>query len=262
MRYMPTGGYIEGNSLLHKLDAFVKLLCTFLLLASVIVSDTIVGYVLVIALLTVTVKMSSLGLRNVLRGVKHMWLFFFVIFLMNAVFHETAQPLWSWWIFHFSFEGTLQGFHVVLRVILAMILGNLLVSTTSPLDIVGALETLLFPLKYAGVPIQDVAMILGVAIQFIPTFLEEAAMIKKAQTARGARFESRKITERTQSLLPLIVPIFLSAFRRADELSVAMESRGYHRTKKKGKLRKRHLSLADVSALLLSCLFCIIEIIV
>lgn len=262
MRFMPTGGYIDGNSLLHKLDAVVKLLCTFLLLASVIVSDTLVEYVLVIALITATAKLSAIGFRNVLRGVRHMWLFFFVIFLMNAFFFEAAQPLWSWWIFRFSFEGALQGFHVVLRVILAMILGNLLISTTSPLDIVGALETLLFPLKYVGVPIQDVAMILGVAIQFIPTFLEETDLIKKAQTARGARFESKKITERVQSMLPLIVPIFLSAFRRADELSVAMEARGYHRTNRNVKTRKRRLSLTDTSALLLSCLVCIIEIIV
>lgn len=172
---------------------------------------------------------------------------------------KAKQPLWNWWIFRFSLDGVTQGINVVLRVNLAMIIGNILVSTTSPLEIIGAIESLIYPLKYIGVPIQDVAMILGVSIQFIPIFMEETDMIRKAQTARGARFESKKICEKAQSVIPLVVPIFLSAFQRADELSVAMEARGYHRKSKKVKNRKRKISTLDLIFFIGSCVLCVVE---
>lgn len=260
MNQILTGGYIEADSSVHKMDAFIKFICAFLLLAAVILSNTALGYIIVIALIMITVMLSHIGFKNAFGTVKRMWLFFVFILLMNALFFESVQPLWSFWIFNFSVEGTVQGLNVVFRVALAMVLGNILVATTSPLDIVDAIESLIFPLKYIGVPIRDVAMILGVAIQFIPTFIREADMIKKAQTARGARFESKKLTEKAQSVIPFVVPIFLSAFRRADELSIAMEARGYHRTKKKIKLKKRKLCKTDVFAMSISTLICIAEI--
>lgn len=233
MSFMPIGSYIEGSSKIHKMNAFIKLLCIFVLLAAIIFSDTLIEYIIVIALLITIIKLSAIGFRNALGGVKYLWLFFVVIFLMNVVFYETSHPLWSWWIFHISVSGIIQGANVILRVALAIILGNVFLSTTSPLDIIYAIEKLIFPLKYIKVPTRDVAMILGVSIQFIPILIEEADMIKKAQIARGARFESKKLREKAGSVLPLVVPIFLSAFRRADELSIAMEARGYHRPKKK-----------------------------
>lgn len=261
MSYMPIGSYMERDSVLHKMDSLVKLLCTLILLAAVILTDTPVGYVVVIALLGGIIKLSSLGVVNALNGVRQLWLFFLVIFFMNAAFFDSAHTLWSWWIFNFSGEGIVQGVNVVFRVALAMILGNIFVSTTSPLAITKAIESLIFPLKYIGVPIQDVAMILGVAIQFVPTFIEEADMIKKAQIARGARFESKKLKEKVQAVIPLVVPIFLSAFRRADELAMAMEARGYHRTKRKTIFQKREIDMKDVMAFMVSVLACTVEII-
>lgn len=258
MREMPAGGYVEGKSLLHRMDAFVKLLCTFLLLAAVIACDSALGYGLVLIATGTAIRLSGIGFSRALGGIRQLWLFFLVIFLMNAFFSGSGEALWSWWVFRLSVRGAEQGFHVVVHVALAMVLGNLLVSTASPLEITGAMETLLRPLQYVGVPVQDVAMILGVAIQFIPIFHEEAEMIRKAQTARGAQFESRKLTEKAKSVLPLVIPIFLSAFRRADELSVAMEARGYHRTKKKRKYRKRSIQPVDWAALGCCCLLCII----
>ena len=260
MSGMPMGGYIEGKSPVHRMDAFVKLLCTFLLLAAVILCDTAAGAVLILAGISVIIRVSSIRPENAWNGVRHLRMFFLFIFLMNAFFSEAEQLLWSWWIFRLSTDGMRQGIQVVLRVALAMVLGNILVSVTSPLEITGAIETLIFPLQYAGVPIQEVALILGVAIQFIPTFAEEADMIRKAQTARGARFESRKLTERAQSVMPLVIPVFLSAFRRADELSIAMEARGYHRRKGKIRFRKRKAGGIEMAAILFSCLLCAAEI--
>lgn len=258
MRGMPAGGYVEGESVLHRMDAFVKLLCTFLLLAAVIACRHVIEYGLVLLVMGTAIGLSGIGFSHALDGIRRLWLFFLVIFLMNAFFSEAGEVLWSWWIFRLSAEGAKQGFHVIVHVAMAMVLGNLLVSTTSPLEITGAIETLFCPLQYVGVPVQDVAMILGVAIQFIPLFLEEAEMIQKAQTARGAQFESRKLTEKAKSVLPLVIPIFLSAFRRADELSVAMEARGYHRTGKKRKYQKRNIQSRDLALLACCSLLCLI----
>lgn len=260
MSFLPTGSYREGDSVLHKMDAFCKLLCTLLFLAGVILSDSFPGYGLAVGCLLAVTLLSRLGPGASLRGVKRMWLFFCLILLMNTAFFETEQIRWGWWIFRFSADGLVQGLQVVLRVVMAMVLGNLLMSTTSPLELAGAIESLLSPLKFIGVPVRDVAMILGVAIQFIPTFSEEAEAIRKAQTARGARFESRKLSEKAKSVVPLVVPVFLAAFRRADELAMAMEARGYRRTKGKIRKRRRHLSLRDGIGLLLCGLFCAAEV--
>lgn len=260
MSFLPAGSYREGDSVLHKMDPFCKLLCTLLFLAAVILSRTVPGYVLAAGGLLGVILISRLGLGTALSGIKRMWLFFCLILLMNTAFFETEQIWWQWWIFRFSADGLVQGLQVVLRVAMAMVLGNLLVSTTSPLELVGAMESLMYPLKLIGVPIRDVAMILGVSIQFIPTFSEEAETIRKAQTARGARFESRKLSEKAKSILPLVVPIFLAAFRRADELAMAMEARGYRRTKGKIRKRRRRLSHGDGIGLLLCILLVAAEV--
>lgn len=254
------GGYIESGSPIHKMDAFIKFLSMLLLLVSVILSNTIFGYLITIIFIMLIIAASSIGFKNALGGITRMWLFFIIIFLMNTVFFETDTPLFSWWIFTPSFDGAIQGLNVVFRVALAIVIGNILISTTSPLEIIGAIETLIFPLKYIGVPVRDIAMIFGVAIQFIPTFANETQMIRKAQTARGSRFESKKLIEKAQSFIPLVVPIFLSAFRRADELSVAMEARGYRRTKGGGTLIKRKIVARDIFFVLFSATLCVAQI--
>ena len=203
MSFLPAGSYREGDSVLHKMDSFCKLLCFLVFLGAVILSSSFAGYGLTAGGLLLLIGLSRVGFEAALSGVKQMGLFFALILLMNAFFFQTEQFWWEWWIFRFSEEGLIQGLQVVLRVAMAMALGNLLVTTTSPMEIVGAMESLMYPLKFIGIPIRDVAMILGAAIQFIPTFSEEAEMIRRAQTARGARFESRKLTEKAKSILPL-----------------------------------------------------------
>ncbi len=256
------GSYIEKNSLVHKLAAFIKLICVFILITAIIMCQSIYSYIVCILFLTIIIHISHIGFFNAMSGVKRMWLFFVMIFLMNCFFFESSYSLWSWWIFHLSYEGIIQGLNVVLRVVFSMIVGNLFVSTTSPLDIVGAIESFIFSLRYIGVPIQDVAMILGVSIQFIPMFIEETDMIKKAQIARGARFESKKLLDKAKSIIPLVIPVFLSAFKKADELSIAMEARGYHRTRKKERFHHRHIQMIDISILIIVIVFCIIEMII
>jgi len=258
---MPSGSYMELSSPIHRLDAFVKLLSTLILLAAVILCSGAAEYLIIIASVVFIIRLSAIGLSNALGGIRRMWLFFIIIFLMNALFFESESPLWSWWRLTLSAEGIKQGINVVLRLCLAVVLGNLLVASTAPMEISSAIETLISPLVFVGVPTRDVSMILSAAIRFIPSFSEEAEMIRKAQIARGARFESRNLIERAKSLLPLVIPVFISAFRRADELSVAMEARGYRRTRNKFHLPKRKLRRADIIALILAALLCAVTII-
>jgi len=146
---------------------------------------------------------------------------------MNTMFFSTENCWFSFWILHPSLQGLLQGFQVVARVVLVLVFSTVLTTTTPPLALTGALQWLLSPLKLVKAPTEQIAMILSVAIQFIPTLLEQTDEIRKAQTARGARFESRDLLQKAGAVLPLVIPIFLSAFKRADELSLAMEARGY-----------------------------------
>ena len=260
MSRMPTGFYFPGNSPVHQRNAAVKLLCLLILLAAVVTAHSLLGYCLIAGFILGTVWLSGVGIQNAVRSIARLWLFFLMIFGMNALFFEGGQVLWSWWIFRLSTGGMIQGANVILRVIFLMALCNVLTSTTSPIEITGAIESLLLPFKWIGLPTGDLAMILGVAIQFIPTFLEETDLIKKAQIARGAQLESRRLRDRAASLMPLVVPIFLSAFRRADELSVAMEARGYRRAKGRTKRLKPPLRWEDAAALAVSFGVCAVQI--
>lgn len=259
MRTLPTGQYIQGNSLLHRLDARVKILCVFILMVAVIGASSIWGYALALVTISVLILLSGLPIRCAVGSVRRMCLFLLVIFIMNALFFEQENALASWWIFHISQGGIKQGFSVVSNVVLILILGNLLTMTSLPTQVTTALESLIKPLKLIGVPTEDVAMIISVAIQFIPTFMEETEAIKMAQIARGARFESKKLSERAASFIPLVVPIFISAFRRADELSLAMEARGYRNAKNRTKRKTEPLVLYDYCALTVCALLCLLQ---
>lgn len=256
---MQIGMYIPGSSLLHRMHGAGKLVCFCLLLAAVILTDSLWGYLLMIGCTAVIIKLGGLPMKEAVRPVTGLKLFLLLIFVMNAVFFEGEQVLWSWWILHISADGMIQGANVVLRVMLLMVLANILTLVTAPIELTGAMEILLRPLGLLGIPVGEVAMILSVAMQFIPVLTEEAAMIQKAQTARGARFESRHLHDRAASILPLAVPIFLAAFRRADELSIAMEARGYCRTKGRTSRVQVPFGYKDTAALLICAGICLIQ---
>ncbi len=259
MNKLLAGRYLVGNSLLHRLDGRVKIICLLILIALVIGSRSVSSYAISVSAVCMIVLLSKLPPAYVLGPVGRLWLFFITIFLMNALFFDTLNPLYSWWIFHPSVAGIKQGFSVVVHVVLVLILSSVLTMTTSPTEVTTALESLIKPLKLIGVPTEDVAMIISIAIQFIPTLLEETEAIKMAQIARGARFESKKLKERAFSVFPLVIPIFLSAFKRADELSLAMEARGYRNAKKRTKRKKEPLSSKDYIALCICVALCLVQ---
>ena len=227
MSQLPTGLFQPGGSALHRLCPWAKVLCLFLLLAAVVTTDTVWGYGLLAVLTALLIKISGLSVAFVFGPARRLRWFFVVIFLMNLCFFAPEDPWIRLWVFTPSRGGLMQGVHVVARVFLLLVLSNLLTATTAPLELTGAIHTLLSPLGILRIPVGQVAMILSVAMQFIPTLFEEADAIRKAQTARGARFDSRRLTDKAKAVMPLAVPIFLAAFKRADELALAMEARGY-----------------------------------
>lgn len=254
-----TGQYIQKDSLLHTMDARAKLVCFILLTVLMIKAKTMPVYALSFAVLIFACFLSKLSFSALTATLSGMVTFLILIFLMNALFFSAEESLWQWWIFSLSIEGIVQGLHVLLHVVLVLVLSNLLTCTTTPIALTGAIEYLLKPFKYIGIPVEMIALILSMALSFIPTLLEEADTIRKAQIARGARFESRNPIEKARSFLPLILPIFLCAFRRADELSLAMEARGYQNANKRTKKAQVPLQKQDYIALALCAALCVIQ---
>ncbi|MEZ3420779.1 MAG: energy-coupling factor transporter transmembrane protein EcfT [Eubacterium sp.] len=246
MRRLPSGIFITGNSVLHRLDATVKIILFFILAAAAVLADSAAGYCLAVFFTSAAVLLSKTGLKAAAGNVMGMAWFFITVFLMNFLFFGSENTWFSFWIFHPSCVGMLQGIKAVSRIILFLILSNILNSTTPPMQVTGAIENLLFPLSFIKVPVGQIALILSAAIQFIPILSEEAQMIKKVQTARGAGFDSRSLFGRAKAVLALLVPLFISAFRHADELSLSMEARGCRAGSNKRNRTKVHIGRIEI----------------
>lgn len=248
MKHLPTGMYQQGNSVIHKLDSTVKVLLLIILIISVIMANTLPGYGVLIAFSAIVILMSRVGIKPALGGIDRMIWFFIVIFIMNLCFYQSENAWIKFWIFSPSYDGMMQGLKVVVRVAVLMVFCNILNLTTPPVEITSAMENILSPLRIIKVPTHQLALILSVAMQFIPTLFEEADMIKKAQTARGARFDSRKFKNKAGAVIPMVVPVFVSSFRRADELSLAMEARGCRVDVRQTKKCRVHIGFTEITA--------------
>lgn len=261
MKRLPTGMYQQGNSVIHKLNSTVKVLLLIILLAAVVAANTLPGYGVLIVFTAVIVLLSHIGIKSAIGGIVRMIWFFIIIFIMNLCFFQSENAWITFWIFSPSYDGMMQGIKVVVRVAVIMIFCNILNVTTPPVEITRAMENMMSPLRIIRVPTHQLALILSVAIQFIPTLFEETDMIKKAQTARGARFDSRKFRDKAGAVIPMVVPIFISAFRRADELSLAMEARGCRVDVRQTNRGRMHIGLAEIMAILICTALLVLQII-
>jgi len=258
--HLPIGLFLPGDSIIHHLDSRVKFLTFFISILSVICSKSLPGYGVMIGFSAFIIVLSGISLHTALNSVSRLYWFFIFIFLMNTCFFSPENAWFSVWVFNPSLDGMMQGFSVGFRMLIVLVISNVLTSTTAPLEVTKALESLISPLGFINIPTDQIAMILSVAIQFIPTLFEETDMIRKAQMARGARFDSPKLTEKAVAMLPLVVPIFLAAFKRAEDLSLAMEARGYRTGQGRTKKEHRPLRFPDYGALTVVSLICILQI--
>lgn len=233
MNYTPTGMYMPGSSFVHKMNPAVKIILLIISVIGIVFCRNLASYLIAAAVCIFVVVISGIGFRAAFAPVKRLLWFILLIFLMNLFFFSPNTAFFSFWIFKPSVEGLWQGLHICLRVLIFLILSTVLTCTTSPMELTKGFSDILKPLSFIGIPTRQIAMILSVAMQFIPTLLHESDEIIKAQTARGSGFDSPKIPDKILAVFHLAVPVFIAAFRRADELSLAMESRGYDISKKK-----------------------------
>ncbi len=244
------GQYFPGDTIVHRLDPRTKLLLTVVYIAALFVAKSYVSYALMLACLIGVMALSHIRPRAVLKGLKP--LIFIILFtaVLN-IFFTDGELIFSWAFIKISREGLRNAVFMVLRVMLLVTGTFLLTYTTSPLAITDGLERLLSPLKKIGVPVYELSLMMSIALRFIPTLIEETDRILSAQKARGADFETGKLTERARALLPLLIPLFVSAFRRADELAVAMECRCYNGGAGRSRMKELRFAARDIAALLL-----------
>ena len=213
-----SGVYENINSPIHNINAKYKIPCFLAMIILTLAAKSYVVYIIDFLFLGICILISKLNIKHFIS---------LIIFLMNALFFGKGETVLSLWKINITTLGIRQGAVIVLNVIFVILWSKLFVLTSSPIEITNAINFYLTPLKLFKVPTENLALILSVSIQFVPTLLIEAQNIKMAQIARGAEFESRNIFKKAKCIFPLIVPIFINAFKRADELSQALEARGY-----------------------------------
>ena len=221
------GQYFPGNSVVHRLDPRTKLVMLVVYIVALFVAVSWISYGTMFLFLAMCIAISKSPLKSIVRGMKP--LVFILIFtaILNIFFTEGETVLLSVWVVEITLEGLVRAFFMMIRILMLITGTFLLTYTTSPIALTDGLEALLNPLKVIKVPVHELSMMMCIALRFIPTLIEETDKIMSAQKARGADFENGKLMERVKALIPILVPLFISAFRRADELATAMECRCY-----------------------------------
>ena len=239
------GQYYPVDSRVHRLDPRIKLILTIVFIVIVFMAKTFLGYAVILAFVWFTARLANVPFRMLLRGLKPLRLIIILTFLLN-LFFTPGETVWvEFWVIRIAKEGFLQASFYSLRLVFLVIGTSLLTLTTSPVSLSDAIELLLTPLKKIHFPAHELAMMMTIALRFIPTLLEETDKIMKAQMARGADFESGNLISRAKAMVPLLVPLFVSAFRRAGDLAMAMESRCYHGGEGRTRLRVLKITRND-----------------
>ncbi len=248
------GQYFPGDTVVHRLDPRTKLLLVIVYIVALFQAGGWVGYALVLAATVAAMALGRIRPKNIYNGLKPMLLIIALTAVLN-IFYTTGTPVRPGW--PITWEGIARAVQMVLRIVLLITGTFLLTYTTSPMALTDGLEKLLNPLKKLHVPVHEMTMMMSMALRFIPTLIEETDKIMSAQKARGADFETGNLVERARALLPILVPLFVSAFRRADELAVAMESRCYHGGEGRTRMKQMSMERRDAVALTLGALLLI-----
>ena len=242
------GQYFPGNSPVHRLDPRTKLMVLVAYIVALFMASNWVSYGICFGFLAVCIWISKIPVKSIVRGMKP--LVFILVFtgVLNIFFTDGENVLVSFWAITITTEGLVRAVFMVLRILMLITSTFLLTYTTSPISLTDGLESLLSPLKTIRVPVHELSMMMCIALRFIPTLIEETDKIMSAQKARGADFESGSLMKRVKALVPILVPLFISAFRRADELATAMECRCYQGGDGRTKMKLLHYKRFDFSA--------------
>ncbi|WP_246945643.1 energy-coupling factor transporter transmembrane component T family protein [Bacillus pinisoli] len=250
------GRYVPTNSIVHRMDPRAKLLLVFIFVFVIFFANNASSYGLLVAYTILIIQLTKVPTTYVLKGLKPvMWIVLFT-FALHIFMTQEGELLFEWGWIHIYEEGLRQGIFISIRFFLLVAMTSLLTLTTTPLEVTDGMEKLLHPFKRFKVPVHELALMMSISLRFIPTLMQETDKIMKAQAARGVEFSSGPLKDRVKAIIPLLVPLFINSFRRADELAIAMEARGYRGGEGRTKLRelkwKRSDTLLLSSTLLLT----------
>ena len=254
IRDITLGQYYPGNSWIHRLDPRVKILATILYIVALFVVKDFIGFATAFVGLVAVTAISKVPVSFILRGLKPVLLIILFTFVIN-MFMIKGEVLVSLWFLEITREGLRTAVFMGVRLVLLIIGSSLLTLTTKPISLTDGIEALLSPFRRFGLPAHELAMMMTIALRFIPTLLEETDKIMKAQQARGADFESGNIINRAKALIPILVPLFISAFRIAQELAMAMEARCYGGSVKRTRMNGMKLCSRDLAASVIFVIF-------
>ena len=257
IREITLGQYYQSDSVIHRMDPRVKLIGTVAFVVSLFLSDYFLGYAVAILFLALCVKLSTVPFKFIVRGMKTV-VFLLIITVVCNLFFTTGTVAVTIWKATITYEGIRMAAMMALRLSLLILGSSIMTLTTTPNNLTDGMESVMSPLKRIKVPVHEIAMMMSIALRFIPILLEETDRIMKAQIARGADFETGGLIKRAKAMIPLLVPLFIAAFRRANDLALAMEARCYrggeHRTKMKPlKYHKRDAIAYVILAVYVAC---------
>ncbi len=247
LRDINIGQYIPGDSPVHRMDPRVKIMLTIIFVVLLFVINNFYGYAIISAFIILPIVMSKISTRYLFKGLRPILIIILITVLFNLFLTE-GEVVYRVGSFNITKEGIRMAAFMALRLIFLITGTTLLTLTTSPIDLTDGIERLLNPFKRIGVPAHELAMMMTIALRFIPTLLEETEKIMKAQMARGADFESGNFINRAKNMVPLLVPLFISAFRRADDLAMAMEARCYRGGENRTRMKQLKMSAVDYMA--------------
>ncbi|WP_066058489.1 energy-coupling factor transporter transmembrane component T family protein [Robertmurraya korlensis] len=250
MDKMIFGRYIPADSVLHRMDPRSKLVLIFLFVCVVFLANNSLTYGTLLVYTIIMLSLSKISIRFIMSGLKPvLWLVVFTLFLHLFLTKEGTLLFQLGWIEVYE-EGVKQGLFISLRFFLLILMTSLLTLTTTPIEITDGLEELLGPLKKVKFPVHELALMMSISLRFIPTLMQETDKIMKAQSARGVDFTGGPVKDRVKAIIPLLIPLFISSFKRAEELAIAMEARGYRGGEGRTKYRQLNWGIRDTSMLL------------
>ena len=258
------GQFFPGNSVIHRLDPRTKLIMLVVYIVALFSAASWISYGVCFAFLAVCIAISTIPLKSILKGMKPLIMILVFTGLLNLFFTAGETVLVKFWVITITLEGVVRAIFMTVRILMLITCTFLLTYTTSPIALTDGLESLMSPLKVIKGPVHELSMMMCIALRFIPTLIEETDKIMCAQKARGADFESGNLMERVKALVPILVPLFISAFRRADELATAMECRCYHGGEGRTKMKLLRYTQWDLKAfgigvLLLAAVFTLVS---
>ena len=254
IRDITLGQYYPGDSAVHRLDARTKIIATLLYIIELFVVNNFWGFLIAAAALFTVIAVSRVPLKFIFRGLTAVFLIIAFTFVLN-LFMVEGRVLWHWKFLTITYEGVHRAFFMAVRLVLLIIGSSVMTLTTKPVELTDGLEKLLKPFSKIGLPSHEIALMMTIALRFIPTLMEETDKIIKAQQARGADFESGNLLQRAKSLIPILVPLFVSSFRIAQDLALAMEARCYRGGGGRTRMNEIKFRRGDAVAAILMVLF-------